>query len=737
MAIETCTTFCRICEALCGLEVDLEDGRVVAIRPDDRHVATEGFACVKGLKQHLIYGSPDRLRFPEKRVGERWAPLSWDEALGEIGAKIRALKKAHGPDCVAMYVGTAAGFGVLHPVFAQGFMTGLGSRSVYSSSTQDCANKFAVARALYGFPFTQPMPDLEQTRCLIVVGANPVVSKWSFGQVPHPLPRLQDIVRRGGRLYVVDPRRTETARAGEHVFIRPDTDVFFMLAFLNELVAQGGVDRARLERFTRGFEKVQALAAPFTPERAEQVTRVGAAKLREMVTAYRTSPGAALYSSTGVNMGSHGSLAFWLQEVINAASGNLDREGGTRVGHGIVDFPGFARKRGTLMRDDRSRVGGLPSVNDAFAGGLLADEILTAGPGQVRALFVTGGNPLLTMANAGRLRKALGTLELLVTLDIFRNETGALAHYTLPCTSPLQRPDLPFIFPLMLGLQLRPYLQATRALVAPLDEQRDEASIYLDLCRACRAPLFGSRVVQAALEGMVRLRRGGRRGVPQELLLSGLLKLGRQGSFEDLLLHPHGKLRPAQAAGDFLGQRVLTDDGKVQLAPPSLLDEAERCLEPAFARELALPQGFKLITKRSTATQNSWTHNLEELVAIEGGTNYLYLNPEDARRLGLEENALADVSTEVATVRLPVRLLADLMPGTVALPHGWGHQHAPGLGVARRTRGVNVNLLAADGPERLERFSGMAQLTGFAVQVSKAAGPADPTSWSGIASAPK
>ncbi|HEY3448865.1 MAG TPA: molybdopterin-dependent oxidoreductase [Myxococcales bacterium] len=731
MRTETRTTFCRICEALCGLEVDLEDGRIVRVRPDERHVATEGFACVKGLKQHLLYDSPDRLRFPEKRVGDRWERIGWDQANAEIGAKVRALKGEHGADSVGMYVGTAAGFGVLHPVFAQGFMYGLGSKSSYSSSTQDCSNKFAVARAVYGYPFTQPFPDLERTSCLIVVGANPVISKWSFGQVPHSLRRLQDIGKRGGRLFVVDPRRTETAKAGEHVFIRPNTDVFFFLAFLNELVAQGGVDRARLDRFTTGFDRVAELARPWTAERAEEVTRVGASRLREMVTAFRTSAGAAMYCSTGVNMGSQGALGFWLSEVINAASGNLDRDGGTKVGQGVFDFPAFGKKNGTLLRDDRSRVGGLRSVNDAFAGGVLADEILTPGKGQVRALFVTGGNPLITMANAGRLREAFGQLELLVTLDLFRNETGTLAHYNLPCTSPLQRPDLPFIFPLMLGLQLRPYLQATRPILEPQGEQRDEATIYLDLCRASGAPLFGSRVAQKAMEGLAFLHRG-HRAVPQELLLSALLRVTGEGSFADLVAHPHGQLRPAQAAGNFLGERVLTDDGKVHLAPPELVEQAQRILEPFFQRELAQMGRFKLITKRAVVTQNSWTHNLEDFVQQEDGTNFLYMHPDDAARLSLAEGAFVDVSTDVGTVRVGLKLLSDLMPGTVALPHGWGHQHASGLSVAKKARGVNVNLLAADGPDRLDPLSGMAHLTGFVVDVRPAAGPPDFTSWSGL-----
>ncbi len=461
---ETVTTFCRICEALCGLRVTVDGGKIQRIDPDPDHVATDGFACVKGLKQHRLYDSPDRVRFPMKRVGSEWQRVSWEQALGEIGAKLRALLGERGPDAIAMYVGTAAGFSILHPIFAQGFMTGMGARGMYSSATQDCSSKFAVARHVYGFPFTQPFPDVERTQCLIIVGANPVISKWSFLQVSNPAQRLKEIERRGGHVFVVDPRRTETAKvAGEHVFIRPGTDVFFYLAFLHELIATGGVDRARVARFMTGVEEVERLAEAWPPERTAEVTGIPAATLRRMVAAYRTADGAALYSSTGVNMGGRGVLAFWLQEVINAVSGNLDRAGGTLVGRGVIDFPRFGKKNGTLLRTDRSRIGDFPSVNDAFPGGVLADEILTPGPRQVRALFVTGGNPLITMPNSARLRDALRELECLVVLDIFRNETASLAHYILPCTSPFERADLPFIFPLMLGLQSRPYLQATRA----------------------------------------------------------------------------------------------------------------------------------------------------------------------------------------------------------------------------------------------------------------------------------
>lgn len=731
----TTKTFCRICESLCGLEVQYENGRISNILPDNNHVATRGFACPKGLKQHRMYNSPDRLRYPMKRDGNTWGRVSWDQALSEIGAKIKQLHDDHGPDSIAMYVGTAAGFSVLHPVFAQGFMQGVGSRNMFASATQDCSNKFAVAEQVYGFPFTQPFPDLENTRCLIVVGANPVVSKWSFLQVPNPSLHLKEMERRGCKIYFVDPRRTESAKvAGEHVFIRPGTDVYFYLSFLHELIRQGGVDQGKVAAFMDGYAEIAALVQDWPAERSSEVTQIPAATLQDMVRHYIEANGASLYCSTGVNMGGQGVLAFWIQECINALSGNLDRVGGTLVGQGVIDFPKFGRKNGILMRKDRSRIGDLPSVNDAFPGGILADEILTPGPKKIRALIVTGGNPLITMANSNRLREAFQDLELLITLDILPNETGSIGHYMLPCTSPLERPDLPFIFPLMLGLQTKPYLQATRMVEEPDAEQRDEATIYFQLAKAAGLPLFGSGLAQGFFGGLFRMAnwrkpKGKQPSLPQEFILNLLLRVTGQKSFRSLLRKPSGILRNPHQAGSFLGKRVYTPNGRLQLAPAVLLEQA-KALELRFFQEKEAQSELRLITKRHVTTHNSWTHNLPDFVANERYTNYLYMHPLDAERRGLQNKQLVDVRTTTGTVRLPVKLLADLMPGTVALPHGWGHQSSH-MGVARKTEGVNVNILAADGPDRLEKLSGMARLTAIPVEVQAAAGERS-DSWSGL-----
>ena len=734
--IKTHHTFCRICESLCGLEINTLNNEVISIKPNENHVATDGFSCVKGLYQYEMYQSPDRLKYPLKRQKDgSYSRVSWQQAIQEIGDKVKQLHQHEGADSIGMYVGTAAGFSVLHPVFAQGFMTGLGSKSMYSSSTQDCSNKFAVSKLIYGFPFTLPFPDLDHTNCLIIVGANPIVSKWSFLQVPNPSKKLKNLERRGAKLYIVDPRKTETATvAGKHLFIRPSTDVFFYLSFLHELINQNGTDDQFVQEHTIGINAIKKAVKDWPPEKTEEVTQIPASNLKEMVSDYIKADGAALYCSTGVNMGGNGSLAFWLQEVINAISGNLDKKGGTLVGKGVMDFIKFGVKKGILMRSDKSRVGGMTSVNDAFPGGLLADEILTPGKGQLKALFVTGGNPLITMPNSEKLKTALQKLELLVTLDIYQNETSSEAHYVLPCTDPLQRPDLPFIFPLMLGLQQKPYMQATKAVYEPVAEQRDESSIYLDLARASGMPLFGSKMAQSFFTGIqnyhTRKNKKDFPTLPQEALLNGLLRLTRQTSFKKLEKNKNGILRKDHKPGSFIPKRVMTSDKKVCLAPEILLEQSQE-LEAQFEFEKNNAHRFKLITKRAVTTHNSWTHNIERMTSNGRDTNYAYLHPTDMQDLNLSELDLIDVRSETACIRLAVKSLKTLMPKTIAVPHGWGHQHAKGLNHANKTAGVNVNILAADGPEKLDKISGMAHLTGIVVDVKAAEGVLQ-ANWSGM-----
>ena len=724
MSTRTELTFCRICEATCGLKATIEDDRVVALEPDQDHVVSKGYSCIKGLRYHEIHHSPDRLRVPLKRVGDRFEEISWEQALDEIGAKVRQLVKDHGGDSVSAYLGNPIAFSLLPPVLTAAFLQGLGSRNLFQTGSQDCNNKFAAAQRVYGFPFIQPFPDVDRTECLIMIGSNPAVSRASFMQLPDPIRRLRAIEGRGGKVFLVNPRRTETAKQmGTQVFIRPDTDVYFLLSFLHEVVSRDAIDHERVRLHMKGLDALRKVAASWPPERTTEITGVSAETLRSMVDAYLQADGAALFLSTGVNQGSQGTLAFWIQEAINAITGNLDRLGGTLVGYGYIkDFPKHARKSGHTMRDDLSRIGQLPSVVDTFPAGLMADEILTPGEGQVRALLCLSGNPLLTVPNSnGRLEEALKALELLVVIDIFRNETANHAHYILPGTSALQRPDLPFVFQSLMGAQPIPYAQYTDALLPPEDEQRDETMILLQLARACGSTLFGSRMANGFLNGWLGLGNlpavGRRLGLTPERFLGLMARAFRLGSLNSLRKEPHGRLLEANQGQDFLGKRVVTDDGLVNLAPVELVDAAGN-LEATFELERTQRDKLKLISKREQHSHNSWLHNHPRFVEGKRSTNYLYMNPLDGESAGVESGAMVEVRSSVGSVRLPVQLTDEMMVGAVALPHGWGHEAADGLSVASKTTGANANLLAADGPDALEYFSGMAKLNGIWVEVT-------------------
>jgi anaerobic selenocysteine-containing dehydrogenase len=694
------------------------------LEPDHDHVVSKGYSCIKGLRYHEIHHSPDRLRVPLKRVGDRFEEISWEQALEEIGAKVRKLVKDHGGDSVSAYLGNPIAFSLLPPILTAMFLSGLGSRNLFQTGSQDCNNKFAAAQRVYGFPFIQPFPDVDRTECLIMIGSNPAVSRASFMQLPDPIRRLRAIEGRGGKVFLVNPRRTETAKQmGTQVFIRPDTDVYFLLSFLHEVVSRDAIDHERVGRHMKGLDALRKVSEPWPPERTAEVTGVSAQTLRSMVDAYLQADGAALFLSTGVNQGSQGTLAFWIQEAINAITGNLDRLGGTLVGHGYIkDFPKHARKSGHTMRKDVSRIGQLPSVVDSFPAGLMADEILTPGEGQVRALFCLSGNPLLTVPNSdGRLEEALKALELLVVIDIFRNETANHAHYILPGTSAFQRPDLPFVFQSLMGVQPIPYVQYTDALLPPEDEQRDETMILLQLARACGSTLSGSRIASGFLNGWMGLGKlpgvGSRLGLTSERFLGLIARAFRLGSLKSLRKQPHGRLLAEHQGQDFLGKRVVTDDGLVNLAPVDLV-EAARKLEVLFQEERAQRDKLKLISKREQHSHNSWLHNHPRFVEGKRSTNYLYMNPADGETAGVESGAMVEVRSSVGSVRLPVQLTDEMMVGAVALPHGWGHQAADGLSVASQTTGANANLLAADGPDALEHFSGMAKLNGIWVEVT-------------------
>jgi anaerobic selenocysteine-containing dehydrogenase len=730
------TTLCRICEAQCGLKVtvDANRQRVLEVKADDEHVVSKGYACIKGLSFEDFRTSGDRLTQPLKRISAKhekpqFEAISWEQALREIGRKVRKIRRDHGDDSTGLYFGNPIAFSLLYPMFINGFVRGLNTSKFFNTGTLDCNNKFVVAEQMYGSAFALTYPNVDRNQFLMILGGNPAVSKMSFINLPHPMKRIKAITERGGRVVHVNPRRTESAaQAGEHLFIRPDTDVFFLLSFLREILHRDqqdtteqpfALDHPRIKRHMTGFEHLAAVSEQWTPEVTAEITRIPAATLRELVTAYLDADGAALYLSTGVNQGTNGVLAYWIQEVINAISGNLDSLAGVQMGEGIIDYAGLVAKN--TPQTHTSRIGNTPSFLEALPCALMADEILTPGRGQMKALFVISGNPLLSATRSERFGEALQQLELLVSLENVQNETADYADYILPGSHFAERADVPFLFGSLCGTTPVPWYQYVDPLVSSPGEAKDEIWTLHQLAKHCDAPLFGSRLFQASVslgEYYGKLPLIGKYLTPlPNRLLDLLSRAGKQGSIKKLRKYPHGKLRKALQEHNYLGKRVVTPDGKVQLAPAALITMAHERLEHSFALRRQEQDTLKLITKRERFSHNTWTHNHAKFIKHERHSNYLYMHPEDAARIAASSGDRVQVSSGAGNVIVPLRIDDNMMPGSVALPHGWGHSGSEGQTVAKTTSGVNANILASDGPDSVEPLSGMTQFNGINVDV--------------------
>jgi anaerobic selenocysteine-containing dehydrogenase len=709
-------TFCRICEASCGLIAEVEGDHVLRIAPDPHNVVSRGFACIKGVRYGDVQHSDDRLLTPHKRVERAGAvhyePISWEQALTEIGAKVRELREKDA-DSVGVYIGNPAAFSLTHIQFAGALGAAFKTRHVYSAGSQDCNNKFVVSEEMFGAPMMQPIPDVDNASMVMMLGTNPAISQLSFAHLPRALERLKAVEKRGGRVVFVNPRRIESAaQVGELVLIRPGSDVFFCLAFAQEVLARKTLPES-LAKHVAGYAELRSFVEAWTPERVERVTGIAADSVRELATAYCAARGAVLYAGTGVNQGPAGTLAVWLLHAISIVSGNMDRRGGmliTKQMRAAVDM----NPNGAKIKHHYSRVGNYRSVLDSLPAGIMPDEIFTEGPGQLRGLIVSAGNPILSCPNSDRMQAALGSLDLLVSIDLFRNETGNLAHYLLPATTFLERGDLPLG---VAGYQPVPYLQYSEPVLQPRGECKDEWWIFSELARHCGVHLADSQFIQAWLN----------LSTPAKSWLPRKLRLGPGFIFASLAWldfktlgmlkkNPHGVLLPAPKTGRFFKRGVYTKSRQVQLAPPRLLADAERL--PALLARMSGNQQLRLIGKRERRSHNSWMHNVRSLLDQSHSTNFLYMHPSDAAERGIRDRQLCQVSSSTGQVQVPVKLTEELIRGTVALPHGWGHQTAQGLTVASKTRGVNSNVLAPDGPAQLEALSGMARLTAVEVQVS-------------------
>ncbi len=718
---------CPFCEATCGLELTLEGDEVVKVRGDADDVFSRGFLCPKGVAIKALHEDPDRLRTPLLRQADgSFAPAGWDEAFALIDRRLPPLLDEHGRDAAALYIGNPAAHGMTGLLYGRVLAKALGTRNIYTASTVDQRPKEIASGLMFGGSLTIAIPDVDRTDHLLILGANPLASNGSLLTAPDLRGRLRAIQQRGGKVVVVDPRRSRTAEVADaHHFIRPGTDAHLLFALVHVILDEGLARPGRLTALCNGIEEVERLARDFPPAAAAAVTGIEADAIRAMARELAAAERAAVYGRIGTTTQEFGTLASWLVDVLNVLTGNLDREGGAmfpRAAAGARNTQGEpGRGRGVKIGRWTSRVRGLPESLGELPVACLAEEIETPGEGQVRALITLAGNPARSTPNSARLEAALERLDFYVAFDLYLNETTRHADVILPPPSPLQRSHYDIAFYQLSARNVANYSPA----VLPLgDGEQEEWRTLLRLAGVVAGQ--GPDVDVDAFDRMVASEVV-KREVPDpdaflaeleprtgpDRILDAMLRVGPYDlTLADLEAAPHGiDLGPLEPR---LPEVLRTPSGKVELAPPEIVADVER-LRAALARRAN--GGLVLVGRRQLRSNNSWMHNLDLLVRGKERCT-LHVHPDDADRLGLADGEPARVSGRTGELSVPVEVTDAVMPGVVSMPHGWGHDaDGSALRVAAAHAGTNSNVLTDE--TLLDALTGNAVLNGIPVTVSR------------------
>ena len=696
-------TSCPLCEATCGVAVEINGDRVVSVRGDEADPFSKGYICPKGTALGDLHHDPDRLRRPLRRDGDSWREISWDEALDYVATRLLEIRKQHGADAIAVYQGnpTAHNLGLL--TYGQLLLRTLGTKNMYSATSLDQLPHMLAALQMFGNQLLMPVPDVDRTDLMICLGANPLASNGSIMTAPDIRSRLKAIRDRGGRVIVLDPRRTETAdKADRHLFIRPGTDAVLLLAMLHELFAHDLVRLGRLQFI--GLDELRAATLAWTPERAASITGIAADDIRELTRALATTEKAVLYGRVGICTQEFGGLAAWLCYTLNALTGHLDEPGGLMFTTPAVDPLPLATLLGYSGGFGRwkSRVSGKPEFGEELPMTVLAEEILTPGPGQIRALITSAGNPALSAPGGPELERALSSLDFMVSIDPYLNETTRLAHVILPPSSPLERSHYDAA---LFAFAVRNVAKYSPPVFERPASARHDWEICLALFARMKLPIGGGLAERAL--GMLG----------PEGIIDLALRTGPHGGWRGLTLaklraNPHGiDLGPLESR---LPKRLGHRDRKVRVAPKPYLDDL-----PRLARRYAQPDaGLVMIGRRHLRSNNSWCHNTERLIKGPDRCT-LMIHPDDAAQRGLVDGGRARVASATGAIDLAVEVTDAMMPGVVSVPHGWGHTK-PGvkLRVAATAPGVSINDVID--PTRIDELSGTSALTGQPVEVTPA-----------------
>ncbi|MBR2171108.1 molybdopterin-dependent oxidoreductase [Sphingopyxis sp.] len=691
-------TFCRLCEAHCGLAAKVEGGRITDVQPDKENPHSQGHVCLKGITFHNVTYDPDRVLTPMKRIGGpgEFAPVGWDEALDDIAARLGAVIDMHGPDAVASYKGNPIAFGIDVSFSLKAFLGTLGITKYYGAGSQDTNARLTACYLAFGSAVTYEIPDLPHNDMLLMFGANPLVSNGSMVWSPRVRHDLDAIAERG-RVVVVDPRRTETARRYQHVAVRANGDVWLLLGLLRVLIDEKLYDAAYVDAHSNGFADLAGAVTQYALADCAERAGVDADTIAELARSFAATPRAVAYGRLGVCRGPHATLENFLLIALNLLGGKLGRKGGAIFSRTILG--GSQKVLTGGYGDTRSRVGDFPSVAQFLASAMLPADILEPGEGQVRAMILTGGNMVMSAPGGQALVDALQQLDLIVALDLYQTESNRFADYILPVPTFFERDDYPMAG---LGSMIRPFVQVTDAVIPPVGEARSEWEIFNAILTRMGKPTH--------CRPMDDLDKAFRLGPAGDQMGT------REGwSFDALREIPHGVMVDLPDPYD-PWPRIAWPDGRALLWHEMIAGEFAR-LTPAPSDRL------RLITHRDIRSLNSWLHNVPRLVRSQHPD--LLMHPGDAARLDLADGEAVELSTGTATVTVRIAITEDMRPGTVSYPHGWGHHG--GWRHANAQGGSNINWLLPVGEQAVEAISGTTIMDGLEVSIRKLAAIAETT----------
>lgn len=739
---------CTLCEATCGISVEVENDRITTIRGDAEDPFSRGYICPKAYGLKGLHEDPERLRKPMRRTDAGWEEISWQEAFDLALDGLLRVRDQHGQGSVGAYVGNPTVHSLQAMLYNQVILRAVGPKHRYSASSVDQLPKMVSAGLMFGSALTIPVPDLDRTSYLLVLGGNPAVSNGSLMTAPDAPGRIRSIVERGGKVVVIDPRRTETVKlATEHHFIRPGTDAAFLLAMVNVMFAEDLIKLGHAEGHVKGLDAVRDLVAGLSPSVAAAYCGIDAGTIVKITRELCAAESAVCYGRVGTTCQSFGTLASWAVDLVNILSGNLDTPGGAMftqpaANRGSNRNPNTLGGRGIRVASERTRVRNLPQWFGEAPSATLADEILTPGEGQLRALLTIAGNPALSAPGSDQMDKALGSLDFMVAVDFYLNETTRHAHVILPPPSPLERETYDYAF---YQLSVRDVAKYSPPVFARPEGQPEEWEILLTLGKG----LLGMREVDlktaddfvfaqiaageigddgGRFSGLTAdeatLALAHRNGAPR--ILDLFLRTGPYGdgfgrvadglTLAKLEANPHGidlgALKPQLPAV------LRTPDAKIDLAPQAITQDVTR-LREALAEVRATDNSLVLIGRRHLRSNNSWMHNVSTLVKGPARCTLL-MNPTDAATRALKNGDSAQLTSAAGRVIATVETTDDMMPGVVSLPHGWGHSERQGMrmSVAAKHAGVNVNIVSDR--TALDPVSGNAAFNGIPVSVSPA-----------------